>query len=155
MWILENWQLCGSSPVAVKRAFRKAFKLETHQLPKCDQTFKDEYNRMKKNKSVGHLEPGPKVRPDRFKLIPECQDEEKVERVREHARSCDRGMSLKDRSIELDMPMSSIQVILRHNIGMKAWKIMEVQDLDPKHFPARKTFCQFLKQQPAGFEHKG
>ena len=81
MWILENWHLHNST-ILVKRAFRKAFKLETHQLPKRDQAFKDEYDRMKKNKSVCHLEPGPKVRPDRFKLIPECQDEEKVERVR-------------------------------------------------------------------------
>ena len=64
-------------------------------------------------------------------------------------------MSLKDRSIELDMPKSSLKVILRHNIGMKAFKIMEVQELKPVHYPARKTFCQWLKQQPPGFEHKG
>ena len=72
MWILENWQMNGSSPVLVKRAFKKAFKLDTHQLPKRDNAFKKEYEKMKRNKSAGHLVPGPKVRPDRFKLVKEC-----------------------------------------------------------------------------------
>ena len=77
-----------------------------------------------------------------------------MERVKEHARNSDPEMSLKERSIELDMPASSIRVILRHNIGMRPWKIMEVQELKEIHFPQRLAFAQWLKQQPAGFEDK-
>ena len=37
---------------------------------------------------------------------------------------------------------------------MKAWKILEVQELKPEHYPARKAFCQWLLKQPVGFEDK-
>ena len=110
---------------------------------------------MKRNKSTLELVPGPKVRPDRFKLIKECQDEEKVRQVRELAQNSDRGMSIKERSLDLDMPESSIGVILRNNLGMTPWKIREVQEMKQIHHPARKTFCQWLLRQPAGFEDKG
>ena len=36
----------------------------------------------------------------------------------------DSGMSIKERSVDLDIPESTVRTILRHNLQMKAWKIL-------------------------------
>ena len=152
MWIWEHWKVYGESPTEVKRQFKRAFNRRYDQLPHLP-SFKREYLRIKKNKGVSHLVAGHKVDPHRFSFTPECQNQEQVEAVKQHARANPSGMSIKDRSIDLDIPKTTVRTILRHNIGMKAFKIMEVQELKPHHFPARKTFSQWLVKQPAGFEH--
>ena len=153
MWILEHWKICAESPTEVRRKFRLAFNLRYDQLPHI-WAYKREYMRIKKTKSADHLVGGKKVSPDRFKMTPECANLEQVAAVKEHARKVDSGTSLRDRSLDLDIPRATIHTILRYNIGMKAWKILEVQELKPIHYPARKKFCEWLLQQPAGFEDR-
>ena len=80
--------------------------------------------RIKRNKGAAHLVPSKKVSPKRITITPECQNQEQVEEVREHARSNPSGMSIKDRSLDLDIPQSTVRTILRHNLQMNAWKIL-------------------------------
>ena len=123
MWILENWQRLGESQTEVQRKFRVAFDVKYHRLPHSS-AFRQAYHRMKKNKGTGHLVGGSKVNPDRFSFTPECQNPEQVEAVREHFMDNPSDMSVKERSLDLDMPESTVNKILRYNIGMKAFKIL-------------------------------
>ena len=152
MWILEHWKICAESPTEVRRKFRLAFNLRYDQLPHI-WAYKREYMRIKKTKSADHLVGGKKVSPDRFKMTPECQNLEQVAAVKEHARKVDSGMSLRDRSLDLDIPRATIHTILRYNIGMKAWKILEVQELKPHHYPARKGASLYDVRKSLGFFH--
>ena len=121
-WIWENWQVCGG-PTGVKRKFRLDFNLRYDQVPHRA-NFSREYQRIKKNKGAAHLVPGRKVRPDRLKITPENQNPEQVEAVREHAMNNSSEMSIKERSLDLDIAESTLRTILRYNLGWKAWKIL-------------------------------
>ena len=123
MWIFENWKICHESPTEVKRKFRLDFDLRYDQVPDRG-TFRKEYMKIKKNKGALQLVPGKKVSPKRINITPECQNQEQVEEVSEHFRSNPSGMSIKDRSLDLDIPQSTVRTILRHNLHMKAWKIL-------------------------------
>ena len=150
MWIMENW---NGSPTEVKRKFRLAFNLRYDQVPHRAK-FSTEFKRIKKNKGALHLVPGKKVCPDRIKITPESQNPEQVEAVKQHARDNPSGMSIRERSYDLDIAKTTVRTILRYNLGQTAWKICEVQELKPRDFPARLTFAQWLLQQTAGFEDK-
>ena len=108
----------------MKRKFRAAFNLRYDQLPGHRAAFRQEYHRIMKNKGTGHLVSGSKVSPDRFSFTPECQNQEQVEAVEEHFRDNPSDMSIKERSLDLDIPETTLRTILRYNLGMKAWKIL-------------------------------
>ena len=123
MWIFQQWLVCGESPTEVKRKFRIEFNLRYDQVPHRN-CFRKAYLNFKKNKGASQLVPGQKVSPHRINITPECQNQEQVEEVSEHFRSNPSGMSIKDRSLDLDIPQSTVRTILRHNLHMKAWKIL-------------------------------
>ena len=133
------------SPKAVKNAFVKQFKGEKNSrwLWKLrPQRFTEIYERFKANgiQTANHSKQVRGV---------VNTDPAKVNRIIDHFIEFP-FHSLKDASVALDIPKSTIGAILKRQ-KFKAYKINVSQVLTAAHKQGRLKFCQWLLEQPEGF----
>ena len=132
------------SPKAVKNAFVKKFKGEKNSrwLWKLrPQRFTEVYERFKANGIAT---------PDRSHRGIDKNDPSKVNKVIDHFIEFP-FHSLKDASVALDIPKSTVRRILNGQ-KFKAYKINVSQVLTAAHKQGRLKFCQWLLEQPENFE---
>ena len=125
----------------VRWRYAKEKKIEhfPRKLPN-KRVFKTVIDRFKKTGSVNIEYP-------KMEKKPVTEDEENVERVRNLV-TTHLGMSLNQMSLELNLPKSTIWLILRKSLNFYPYRIHTTTELTERHMADRLRYNQWLLEQP-------